>query len=102
MIWLMQGCEVGHRAISPVWVILDTQPSHESAFSRTQSMKGLGRVVVSSAFGGLVGAAAFFAVDGLIPEAANAQSHNPMGNGYVQDHNPMGSGYVQDKGVLGF
>ncbi len=47
-------------------------------------------------------AAAFFAVDGLIPEAANAQSHNPMGNGYVQDHNPMGSGYVQDKGVLGF
>ena len=30
-------------------------------------MKGLGRVVIGSAVGGLVGAAAFFAVDGLMP-----------------------------------
>jgi len=32
-----------------------------------QSMKGLGRVVIGSAVGGLLGAAAFFAVDGLVP-----------------------------------
>ena len=36
-------------------------------------MKGLGRVVLGSAVGGLLGAAAFFAVDGLNPSPANAQ-----------------------------
>ena len=36
-------------------------------------MKGLERVVVGSAVGGLLGAAAFFAVDGLNPSPANAQ-----------------------------
>jgi len=36
-------------------------------------MKGLSRVVIGSIAGGLLGAAAFFAVDGLIPSAADAQ-----------------------------
>ena len=35
-------------------------------------MKGLGRVVVGSAVGGLLGATAFFAVDGLMPSAVDA------------------------------
>ena len=35
-------------------------------------MKGLGRVVIGSAVGGLVGAATFFAVDGLMPSAVDA------------------------------
>ena len=35
-------------------------------------MEGLGRVVIGSAVGGLLGAAAFFAVDGLTPSAADA------------------------------
>ena len=37
-------------------------------------MKGLGRVVIGSAVGSLLGAAAFFAVDGLMPSTAEAQS----------------------------
>ena len=37
-------------------------------------MEGLGRVVIGSAVGGLLGAAAFFAVDGLMPSTADAQS----------------------------
>ena len=40
---------------------------------RNQSMKGLGRVVIGSAVGGLLGAAAFFAVDGLMPSKVEAQ-----------------------------
>ena len=41
-------------------------------------MKGLGRVVVGSIAGGLLGAAAFFAVDGLMPSTAEAQIYaNP-------------------------
>ena len=36
-------------------------------------MKGLGRVDIGSAFGALLGAVAFFAVDGLIPRAATSQ-----------------------------
>ena len=36
-------------------------------------MKGLGRVVIGSAVGGLLGAAAFFAVDGLNPSPSNSQ-----------------------------
>ena len=36
-------------------------------------MKGLGRVVIGSAVCGLLGAAAFFAVDGLVP--FNAESY---------------------------
>ena len=35
-------------------------------------MKGLRRVVVGSAVGGLLGAAAFFAVDGLMPSTVDA------------------------------
>jgi len=37
-------------------------------------MKGLGRVVVGSAVGGLLGAAAFFAVEGLMPKGSNADT----------------------------
>ena len=37
-------------------------------------MKGLTRVVVGSAVGGLLGAAALLAVDGLIPSTADAQT----------------------------
>ena len=36
-------------------------------------MKGLGHVVIGSITGGLLGAASFFAFDGLIPSAADAQ-----------------------------
>ena len=35
-------------------------------------MKGLGRVVVGSAVGGLLGEAAFFAVDSLMPRLSDA------------------------------
>ena len=35
-------------------------------------MKGLGRVVIGSAVGGLLGAAAFIAVDGLMPATSDA------------------------------
>ena len=35
-------------------------------------MKGLSRVVIGSAVGDLMGAAAFFAVDGLMPSTADA------------------------------
>ena len=44
-------------------------------------MKDLGRVVIGSAVGGLLGAAAFFAVDGLIPKGANADTLIPAGRG---------------------
>ncbi len=37
-------------------------------------MKGLGRVVIGSAVGGLLGAATFFAVDGLMPREAEASA----------------------------
>ena len=37
-------------------------------------MKGLGHVVIGSAVGSLLGAAAFFAVDGLMASTAEAQS----------------------------
>ena len=38
----------------------------------TNQMKGLGRVVLGSIAGGLLGAAAFFAIDGLMPSTADA------------------------------
>ena len=40
-------------------------------------MEGFRRVVLGSAVGGLLGAASFFAVDGLMPREANA---NPFAN----------------------
>ena len=76
-------------------------PSSDADCIRNQSMKGLSRVVLGSIAGAVLGAASFFAVDGLIPEAANAQSYNPLGRGYVQDTNPLGRGYVQDTNPLG-
>ena len=75
-------------------------------------MKRLERVVVGSAVGGLLGAAAFFAVDGLIPTPADAygnpgipvyhQRSNPGFPRYIQQSNPDLPGYVQDKGVMHF
>ncbi len=65
-------------------------------------MKGLKGVVVGSIAGGLLGAASFFAVDGLMPNAADAKYGNPGSLGYVQDTAPGASEYVQDIGVFGF
>ena len=47
-------------------------PFSDGAARNNQSMEGLGRVVVGSAVGGLLVAAAFFAVDGLMPSAVDA------------------------------
>jgi len=55
--------------------------SEEGDSSRNQSMKDLGRVVMGSAVGGLLGAAAFFAVDGLMTKGANADTLIPEGRG---------------------
>ena len=52
---------------------MSSPPISESAFSRSQSLKGLRPIDIGSAVGGLLGAAAFFAVDGLNPSPANAQ-----------------------------
>ena len=54
-------------------------------------MKGLSRVVIGSAVGGLLGAAAFFAVDGLIPRTSEAQWLNEAGGNIYGDSrvNPM-------------
>ena len=59
-------------------------------------MKGLTRVVLGSVATGLLGAASFFAVDGLTPKSAVAQYGNPGLPGYLQDTNPGLPGYVQD------
>ncbi|WP_137025016.1 hypothetical protein [Synechococcus sp. UW179A] len=48
------------------------QPFSDDAIRRDQSMEGLRRVVVGSAVGSLLGAAAFFAVDVLISTSAEA------------------------------
>ena len=56
-------------------------PFSEGDSRRNQSMKDLGRVVIGSAVGGLLGAAAFFAVDGLMPKGANADTLIPEGRG---------------------
>ena len=47
-------------------------------------MKGIKRVVIGSAVGGLLGAAAFFAVDGLMPRTAQADQlwRNSYGSPY--------------------
>ena len=60
-------------------------------------MKGLSRVVIGSAVGGLLGAAAFFAVDGLMPREAEAYG-NPGLPGYVQDRNPGLPGTAKTQG----
>ena len=51
-------------------------------------MKGLGRVVIGSAVGGLLGAAAFFAVDGLMPTDAKAACYTEKCNPYSEYQNP--------------
>ena len=46
-------------------------------------MKGLRRVVVGSAVGGLLGAAAFFAVDGLMPSKVSSEMIRRTGQHYT-------------------
>ena len=50
-------------------------------------MKGLARVVIGSAVGGLLGAVSFFAVDGLMPSQGNAQYLNEAGGNLYGDSN---------------
>jgi hypothetical protein len=64
-------------------------------------MKGLSRVVLGSVASAFLGAASFFAIDGLMPKAAEAYG-SPGLPGYVQRTSPGLPGYVQDKGVMGF
>ena len=87
-------------------------------------MKFLNLAVVGAFAGGVAGAliaaSTMFAVDALIPLAAEANPHGPgyvqsdnpygpgyvqsnsaYGPGYVQNNNPYGPGYVQDKGAFG-
>jgi len=56
------------------WGMRLHHPFSDGDSRRNQSMKGLGRVVIGSAVGGLVGAAAFFAADGLIPVQAHGEA----------------------------
>ena len=53
-------------------------------------MKGLGRVVIGSAVGGLLGAAAFFAVDGLMPTDAKAACYSEQCDRYGKYQDPYG------------
>ncbi len=50
-------------------------------------MRGLGRLVLSSVAGGLLGAAAFFTVDALVPEA-KAACYTEQCNPYSEYQNP--------------
>ena len=61
-----------HGRDSLVWGMGLHHPFSDGDSRRNQSMKSTIRVVVGSAVGGLLGAAAFFAVDGLIPPTAEA------------------------------
>ena len=76
-------------------------PFSDGDSRRNQSTKGLSRVVIGSAVGGFLGAAAFFAVDGLMPSTTEAYGV-PGAPGHIQDSVPGAPGYVQDKGVVGF
>lgn len=72
-------------------------------------MKGLSRVVLGSVASAFLGAASFFAVDGLMPASTKAnpygtgydQNDSPYGPGYVQNDSPYSSGYVQDDSPYG-
>ncbi len=57
-------------------------------------MKGLSHVVIGSIAGGLLGAAAFFAIDGLMPKAAEADNLYPAGRGRYG-----GSAYQDNSGT---
>ena len=61
-------------------------------------MKGLTRVVLGSVAGSLLGAAAFFAADGLIPRTAIADNLYPAGDGrYGGSAYQEGSGNFWDQ-----
>ena len=65
-------------------------------------MKGLSRVVVGSIAGGLLGAAAFFAVDGLMPTDAKAGCYTEQCDRYGKYQDPYSKyqdpyGKYQDK-----
>ena len=59
--------------LSPIWGMRLHHPFSDDQCRRNQTMKGISHVVIGSVVGSLMGAAAFFAVDGLIPSAADAQ-----------------------------
>ena len=67
------------------WGMGFPHPFSDGDSRRNQSMKGLTRVVVGSAVGGLLGAASFFAVDGLMPSQGNAQYLNEAGGNIYGD-----------------
>ena len=56
-------------------------------------MKGLRRVVIGSIAGSLLGAAAYFAVEGLMPAGSEAQIGNSVRKGYYQQSVLIGNGY---------
>jgi hypothetical protein len=64
-------------------------------------MKGLGRVVVGSAVGGLVGAASFFAVDALIPRSSLAETDffQEVKDGFRESYNQWNKEYGDDYSV---
>jgi hypothetical protein len=51
-------------------------------------MKGLGELVLGCIAGGLLGAAAFFAVDALMPTGAKAACYTEQCNPYSEYQNP--------------
>ena len=59
-------------------------------------MKGLSRVVIGSAVGGLLGSAAFFAIDGLVPFNAESYVVRLYDHGNDTENGPMNG---SDEGV---
>ena len=53
-------------------------PFGDDSLARDQSMKGFRSVVVGSAASGLLGAATFFVVNGLIPRSSEAWGQIPV------------------------
>ena len=64
-------------------------PFSDGSCIRIQPMEGIGLVVIGSAVGGLLGAATFFAVEGLMPRTATAERRDPAG--LVMCHAPKNS-----------
>ena len=75
--------------------------SGDGVYRRLEQMKVLNLAVVGAFAGGvagaLVGASTMFAVDVLIPKAAETQYSKQLGAGYYQYSNPFGNGYMQEK-----
>ena len=84
---LKNGSAVGSAAVVSSLHMCPPIHALSCSFCRSSShqMKALSRVFVSSAVGGLLGAAAFFAVDGLMPSQGNAQYLNEAGGNIYGD-----------------